>query len=168
MESDSDHTVSADASQTADRLAILEIEGAYAQLCDSGEGDAWADLFTPDGVYQRIELPGMPDTTAPVRGRAALAQVVNNFGHPYIHRLHTPQITLLGDRATVRTHFEFETSRIDEFGNFHETSMTGFYHTDLEKGEEGWKIRNRVTVPFSISTKSTSGYKAHEIPGPGN
>ena len=36
----------------ADRLELLDLEGAYARTFDSHDGEAWAALFTVDGVYQ--------------------------------------------------------------------------------------------------------------------
>jgi len=54
-----------------DRLALLEVEAAYARAFDGRDGEAWAALFTEDGIYQaRGRTPGEPG--AP-QGRAQLA-----------------------------------------------------------------------------------------------
>ena len=37
---------------TADRLEILELLGRYAHAIDSGDGEAYADCFTDDGVIE--------------------------------------------------------------------------------------------------------------------
>ena len=61
-----------------DRLALLELEGAYARAFDSRDGDAWAALFTDDGIYQaRERTPGEPG--AP-QGRAQLADRLSGLG----------------------------------------------------------------------------------------
>ena len=38
--------------EVEDRLALIELEGAYARLFDARRGDEWAALFVADGVYQ--------------------------------------------------------------------------------------------------------------------
>ena len=151
-----------------DRIAILELEGDYARRFDMRDGQGWADLFTPDGVYQGAEIPGMPPPpTPPLVGNATLAAACNHMPGSSIHMLNAPQISLDGDRATGRVHFMFENKRVDEYGNSHETRIVAYYHVDYERTEEGWRIRNRVTVPFSIENISRCGYLNNiTLPGP--
>ena len=153
-----------------DRLAIANIEGEYARLCDSGNGDLWANLFTENGVYQSAVVPGMPGATSPIRGRSELAESINNSPTTNcIHKLSPPQIDIFGDTATVHTNFEVEISWSDEHGNNHYRTMSAYYHVAYERVRDEWKIRNRVTVPFSVTTTVTCGYRSDiSLPGPGN
>jgi len=150
-----------------DRTAILEIEGSYASCADSGDGDGWAALFTEDGVYQWPVIAGMPEAPAALRGREALAATIKGLPGTCMHRMNTPQITLDGDRATSRTHFVFEWAYQDDHGVRHERELVGFYHTEYVRAADGWKIRNRVTVPYAVTDSSRCGYRSEiEIPRP--
>ena len=74
-----------------------------------------------------------------------------------------------GDKATVHTNFEVEILWKDEHGNDHYRKMVAYYHVAYEKLPEGWKIRNRVSVPFSVTETVTCGYRADiPLPGPEN
>lgn len=150
-----------------DRSALLELEGDYARRFDMGDGQGWANLFTEDGVYQSASVPGMPDTLPPIVGRANLAQACETTPGSSIHMLNAPQLTLDGDRATGRVHFVFENTRVDDNNNSHHLRLVAFYHVMYERTEEGWRIRNRVTVPFSVTTSSQCGYQNELVlPGP--
>ena len=50
-------------SQTADRLDILDLTARYNHAIDSGDGEGWAQTFTPDGVFKsaRGEIVGRAD-----------------------------------------------------------------------------------------------------------
>lgn len=159
--SENDHDV------LQDRLELVELEGRYAHTFDTHDGEGWAGLFTESGTYQGIALPGMPDPVPPIRGREALAVSCVNFPGSGVHLLSVPQITLDGDRAVGRIHFQFEQHRLDEFGNSHELKIVAYYHATYVRTADGWRIHNRVTVPFSVSSTSRCGYQlSAELPGP--
>ena len=64
-------------------------------------------------------------------------------------------------------HFVFENVRVDEHHNSHTLRVVAYYHIDYVRTDEGWRIRNRVTVPFSVETSSRCGYQADiELPSP--
>jgi SnoaL-like protein len=155
------------AREVDDRLALLELEGDYARRFDNRDGSGWANLFTEDGVYQGAPIPGMPDPTPPIVGRANLAEACNNMPGSSIHMLNAPQISIEGDRATGRVHFVFENIRVDEHENSHQMRIVAYYHIEYVRTAEGWRIRNRVTVPFSVENSSRCGYNAEiTLPGP--
>lgn len=54
-----------------DHAEIKDLLGRYCWLVDHGEGDAWADLWTPDGRFT-----GIPD---PLEGREALRRMPPGF-----------------------------------------------------------------------------------------
>src|SRR5436853_5960071 len=122
-----------------DRLAIMELEGAYARAFDSRDGDGWAALFTEDGIYQGRIVPGAPSGQVPfVEGRAALAKFCAEAPFDGIHLLHMPQITLDGDRATSRVHLQFLASfRVgDRLGYL--SGMVGYYDVVYERVDGRW------------------------------
>jgi hypothetical protein len=43
-----------------DHFAIRELYALYAHRMDAGDAEGWADLFTPDGSWERVDEPGGP------------------------------------------------------------------------------------------------------------
>jgi hypothetical protein len=124
-----------------DRLAIIELEGAYARAFDRRDGAAWAALFVPDGIYQARGATAEKGNF--VRGHAALADFCANAPFDGIHLLHLPQITLDGDTASARIHLEF-------VGLFHAAGnpsvrMVGYYDVRYARVDGVWRIVHRVT-----------------------
>jgi hypothetical protein len=143
-----------------DRLAIMELEGAYAKAFDSGDGDAWAALFTEDGIYQGRVLSHTPAGSVPfVEGRDALAQFCSEATFAGIHLLHMPQITLDGDRATGRVHLQFLASFPLGDGLGYLSSLVGYYDVAYERVEGRWLIRHRVTTTFSRTRNDAGVYE---------
>jgi len=62
-----------------DRTAIQDLLARYCWHFDEGESDAWADLWTADGVFT-----GIPD---PARGREALRQLSAGFHAMFAGRM---------------------------------------------------------------------------------
>lgn len=68
-----------------DRLAVTELISLYGHLVDAGELDRWAEVFTPDVVYDVSDFgqgrlrPGSPPSPG-----AALAQ---GAGNPVAHHI---------------------------------------------------------------------------------
>ena len=142
-----------------DRLEIMELEGAYAKAFDSRDGDAWAALFTEDGVYQGRILPDTPPGGVPViEGRDALARFCTEAPFDGIHLMNMPQITLDGDRATSRVHLQFFASFPvgDRLGYL--SSLIGYYDVAYERVDGRWLIRHRVTTSFSRNRSDALGY----------
>jgi len=125
-----------------DRLAILDLEGAYARAFDSHDGAAWAALFTVDGVYQARGLA--PGDAGHHRGRAALAEFCTHAPFDGLHLMHVPEVTIDGDTARARVHLVF-------VGTFHREgdptlSMAGFYDVRYARLDGRWYIRHRITT----------------------
>ena len=136
-----------------DRLAIIELEAAYARAFDSRDGQAWAALFTADGIYQaRGKVPGEPG--AP-QGREALAAYCSEAPFDGIHLPHLPQTSIDGDEARGRVHLEF-------LGRFHADGQTirmiGYYDVLYRRVEGCWLIAHRVTTTFAADNRSFGGY----------
>jgi hypothetical protein len=140
-----------------DRMAIMELEAAYARTFDSRMGEEWAALFTGDGVYQSRGATRQGGGTF-VRGRGELARFCSDAPFDGIHLMHLPQITVIGDAAESRVHLEFVSA-------FHEGDapvgrMVGFYDVAYARIGGRWLIERRVTTTFSRRQASTFGYPA--------
>ena len=138
-----------------DRLAIIELEATYARLFDARQGDEWAALFTPDGVYQsRDGVPGGRGNY--VEGRADLARFCCDAPFDGIHFLHLPQITFEGDSAVSRVHLEFVAAFHDRVS--HSRRMVGYYDVSYQRVDGQWLISRRVTTTFSHEDSASFGY----------
>jgi hypothetical protein len=138
-----------------DRLAIFELEGRYARYFDSRDGDAWAGLFTADGIYQaRGATP--EGGGIHVQGHVDLARFCREARFDGLHLLHLPQLDVGGDTATGRVHLEF-------LGLFHGAAaptvrMAGYYDVAYARVDGRWLMRRRVTTTFARQDASTIGY----------
>ena len=139
--------------EVEDRLALIELEGAYARAFDSRDGDAWAALFTPDGIYQA--RGATPEAGNFVEGHDELARFCTNAPFDGIHLLHLPQLTISGDTATSRVHLQF-------IGEFHSGTrgmrMIGYYDVRYRRTDAGWRIAHRVTSTMFGTTSSNDPY----------
>ena len=133
----------------ADRLArveahleLLRLEGEYARTWDIADHDAWAALFSEDGVFER--LPTNPrEKQFWFEGREALAKFCRGMNRNLqgLHLLHTPSITIDGQSAQSWIHYEFRSHRRDTGERGH---VLGIYKTDYLRTHAGWRIRHRL------------------------
>lgn len=144
--------------RTEDRLELLDLEGEYSRTYDAKQGERWAALFTEDGVYQGRQLPGMPEQNL-VQGRENLARFCEKEPLSGMHMMHAPQITLHGDEAVGRVHFQFEASAVDEHGRTHSRAVGGYYDTAYVRTAEGWRIRRRVTTYLETNHRTVYPYE---------
>lgn len=140
------------------RLELLHLEATYAPAADSGDGEAWADLFLPDGIYQsRNATPAGGGTYA--RGRDALVRVISEAPWSQsIHLPYLPQIVVDGDTATGRIHFEWIGQFRDEGAT--RTRAVGYYDVAYRRVDGRWLIKHRVTTTFLRDNQSVNGYPA--------
>ena len=125
-----------------DRLALLEVEAAYARAFDGRDGEAWAALFTEDGIYQaRGRTPGEPG--AP-QGRAQLADYCTSAPYDGLHLMHLPQLTIDGDDALSRVYLQFLGTWHGEDGAT--VDMSGYYDVRYRRVDGQWLIAHRVTT----------------------
>ena len=144
-----------------DRLAIIELEGSYARTFDDHDGDGWARLFTPDGVYQSRVLSEAVAPETFVQGTEALRRFCADAPFAGLHFLHLPQLTLAGDTATGRVHLEFHGSFTGSGAPL--TKLIGYYDVAYERRGDRWLIARRVTTAFARESRTTFGY----VPGTG-
>jgi hypothetical protein len=142
-----------------DQLELLRLEGAYAFFYDSGNGQAWADLFTEDGVYSGRQMAGMPAPNF-IQGRANLAKFCASDHVSCVHMLSVPYFAIDGDIATGRIHLQHRGKSIDEHGRPVQTAAVGFYDVAYRRTEDGWRIHRRVTNFYDRRSHITYGYDA--------
>lgn len=146
-----------------DRMALLELEGAYAATYDRRDGDAWAALFTEDGIYQGRRFEGMEDLNY-VQGRAALAEFCRTSPVEGVHYLHVPQHSIDGDHAQGRLAFQARGMSVDAHGRVSLTQADGYYDVSYRRTEEGWRIRQRFTVYVERGKRAVLGYDGSPSP----
>lgn len=142
-----------------DRLALIDIEGAYGRLYDSRAAEAWAGLFTEDGVYQGRQLPGMAPSNL-VQGRAALAAFCTSEPLSGMHFMHVPHLVIHGDSATGRVHFQFQATHTDDHRRQQSRSVTGYYDVRYVRTAEGWRIARRVTTYLESMHRTVHPYES--------
>jgi 3-phenylpropionate/cinnamic acid dioxygenase small subunit len=122
-----------------DRLDIQDLLSRYAHHFDSGEGEAWAALFTPDAVCEapslRLEgaaqLRTLPATSAEHSGGKFRHQITNILTEP------------AGEgRVAVRAYGLM--TDWNEGGKF---LMLATYTGFLAKGPDGWRIADLKATP---------------------
>lgn len=82
-----------------DVVAIHQLLARYAHAIDSGNGKAWAETFTEDGVFEYVDR-------RKAVGRTQIAAVVRTGNRPYTSR-HMAQNELIkidGDTATLKAY----------------------------------------------------------------
>ena len=86
-----------------DQVEITQLVAQYGPAVDSGSGEATADLWTEDGVFDAVPQRRM-------RGREQIAGMVEGAGHQSLirngcgHVLTVPHVVVDGDEATGRSY----------------------------------------------------------------
>ena len=132
-----------------DYFEIQQLVAKYARAIDtcSNNGYDYADLYTPDGVFQ----PSVPGRTmAPIQGREALAEVSGGGSnqcenvpwieqgvrHIYANHIITPSPE--GATGTV------DMMLIGLDGDLYKIAHDGFYDDVYVKTEDGWRFKQRT------------------------
>lgn len=133
----------------ADHAELMALYARSARLIDAGENEAWADLYTPDGVFEREVSPVPGIEAVHVEGRAALARfgegVVRRGGGRHRHWLSGILVEADGrDGAVGSCYFQV----IDAAGPGRTTILgSGIYRDRLTRTAGGWRIASRLAVP---------------------
>jgi hypothetical protein len=141
-----------------DLLALHGIEGNYGYLYDSRQAEAWAALFTEDGIYQGRQLAGMPPQNW-IQGRENLRRFCQSSPMNGMHFVHAPHFTVSGDSATGRVHFQYLAFGADPQDRTRARALSGYYDVAYARAASGWLIRRRVTTYFEIFTGERYGYE---------
>lgn len=119
------------------RADILDLIARYASYWEFRACRAWAELFTPDGVFQDV------------RGRAALEAACRAAGErtdeqrDSIHaQTNTMLVQLSDDRVHGLTHVVFGSHRAGVAGSARFVGY-GDYHDVFVRTPEGWRFASR-------------------------
>lgn len=131
----------------SDRIAILDVIARYSHTFDNREIDAFAQLFTEDGVFEfiaadasapELSLPSRADIHAWVTGWYADLDPAIQSRH---HQSGTVFETLTPDRAETVTLLLTTAQHPGEAAP--RVKMTGVYHDTWRKTADGWKLAHR-------------------------
>ena len=115
-------------------MEINHLTNRYNQAADSGNGEAFAETFTEDGV---LEMPG----SDPIVGRNAL--VVSGDSFPQLiegvrHWTNNQVVEIDGDSATARCYLLLMNA-----GSPPTFMTSGIYSDELTKTDQGWRFTKR-------------------------
>ena len=132
-----------------DRLEIIDLEAEYSRAWDSGDTDGWADVFTPDGVFEITKSGDQP--TRLVTGTEELAGFCAEVSEYYqgLHFNTAPRLRVDGDMAWGQVHFQW--IGIFRPGARHsgQRHAAGYYQVTYRRLEIGWRIERRVETQIS-------------------
>ena len=119
-----------------DMMEIQQLYSKYNQVLDAGKAEAWADTFTPDGVFNKTNV-----------GRDALITFAKNFfdqGQGKRRHWNTNMVvTGTSEGADGSVYLT-----LWDTGNRPATIIvTGIYEDKLVKTKAGWRFKSRVVNP---------------------
>lgn len=124
-----DMTLSAD-----DLLAIQQLYARYNHAIDFGDAEAWAECFTPDGVFAS-------SARRETVGREALRAFAEAFSRQMKGRHWTNNLVVEGDGDEASGRCYLALYVLGEGGA--RLMTTGVYHDELVRTAQGWRFRRR-------------------------
>jgi 3-phenylpropionate/cinnamic acid dioxygenase small subunit len=123
-------------SMIEEKDAIRELLARYCFHFDSGEFDAWLDLFTEDGTFDL-------GARGHFVGRAALRKFLSALpltdGVPMMkHCVVNSIVSVQGDQATARSYVV-----VLQGGDTLSITVAGRYEDDIVKANGTWRFRKR-------------------------
>ncbi len=122
----------------ADRIEISDLLTRYAHAVDTKDWELWRTVFTPDASIDYTSAGGQAGGVETIA--AWLEESLALFDMTQ-HLISNEQVTIEGDRATVKAMF-YNPMRFADGGEFFATG--GWYHHDLVRTVEGWKSARLV------------------------
>lgn len=123
-----------------DVVAIQQLVADYNHLIDSGQAEAWADLFVPDGSLDagHTVASGRDELVEFARSTSAMLPGIR-------HLVANVSVDGEGGDAHVTAHLQAWNAT----GNPAETTllMTGVYHDTLRRVDGVWRFVDRRLVP---------------------
>jgi hypothetical protein len=124
--------------EISDRLEIQDLIARYSVAVDTGDWDALDGIFAADATIDYTEMGGIKGNRAEIK--AYLSDALKVFSRTQ-HMMGLPLITLEGDRAhtVVSAHnpmvIKTEGDPLMMFCGL-------WYHEDLIRTDEGWRIQS--------------------------
>jgi len=133
-----------------DELAIRSMFARYVHLLDGGDARGWANLFTEDGSWTRLnspprELGGSGLAAETVRGRENLVQMAIDVVQTRFRRLSRHQMTDVVIEAGDHPDHARGMSRAiitDWTEGPGKLAMVGDYTLEFARTLEGWRIQS--------------------------
>ncbi len=136
--------------RTEDMMAIQQVIARYSYTFDSGDAEGWANVFTPDGLWEFYAAEATTPSTR-LDGHAALAafctrQFTNRRKGTtsYHHQSGVIFDELTADTAKVRAMLIITVQMPGEQPRLY---MTGVYEDRWVKTSDSWRIKYRVLRP---------------------
>lgn len=138
MSAEGSRTVEERLAALEDARAISDLIATYGPLVDSGDAEAVAALWEPDGIYDIDETR--------LEGHAAIEAMVRSRGHQGLiaagcaHLLGPPRVTVDGDEAVAVCQSLLVAHGEKGFRVLRATAN----HWHLRRGPAGWRVRVRT------------------------
>ena len=124
-----------DGSLTADDyVEIQQLYAHYAHALDLGDAQAWADTFTPDGVF--LDAKGREELVAFAKG------FEENFAGYARHWNSQVLITTTANGADGSCYLLLVDTSVQPVG----ISVSGIYEDKIVKTAAGWRFQKRVAA----------------------
>ena len=134
---------------TEDQLAIQQLVARYNHAIDGGDGHAYADAFTEDGVLDAGDLL--------LEGRAALAAFADVFPTSVRAPRHVATNLVIdghGDRAELKAYVQLYVLTGDP--PHQQVSASGIYTDLLTKSDGRWRFVRRTFVNDTVAVPPAS------------
>ncbi len=125
----------------ADRIAIDDLLTRYATAVDRRDWDLWRSCFTADAIIDYTDAGGIRGGVDEVA--RWLAEVMPLFAMTQ-HLVTNREVILEGDRATARCCFFNPLGVASGDGPMRLYFDGGYYHDQLVRTDDGWRIVERV------------------------
>jgi hypothetical protein len=135
-----------------DHIEIQQLYAAYAHTMDGGDFAGWAGLFTPDGVWDRVDRPG-GEVLFAVAGRAdleAFAREDHAGRGAGMARHWTGNILLEGEAPEV--HGRTYLFLIQSIEGSIQWIAHGDFTDTIVRLDEGWRFARRSVAPLGELT----------------
>ncbi|HMD46125.1 MAG TPA: nuclear transport factor 2 family protein [Acidimicrobiales bacterium] len=123
---------------TDDVVAIQQLVARYNHAVDSGDGPAFADTFTDDGVL---------DAGQPIEGRDALESFAKSVGAGFPNPRHIASNIVVegsGDQATLKAYVQMYASLGEPPSQ--QIMASGRYQDSLARIDGDWRFVRRTFV----------------------
>ena len=143
------------------REDLMGLESRYCQYWDESRAAEWASLFTDDGLFERVDLPGRPGHVQ--QGRDQLEGFCRRLqaGYGRFHMLHTVDIQVHDAvSATSRITFECMTTATGDYPR--PGLVTGFYDTRYVRQGSTWLIAAKRERQVFLSESAFYGVSASD------
>jgi 3-phenylpropionate/cinnamic acid dioxygenase small subunit len=127
--------------EISDRMEISDLLTRYTTAIDNKDYALLDTCFLPDAHVDYVSSGGIAGEYPEVR--AWLEKALAIFSAT-IHSLSNHEIQLEGDRAQTRTLVSNPMSMVDGEGKQSLFTVYAYYHDDLVRTEDGWRIAQRV------------------------